>query len=157
MTSLRIFVGCVILTLSGSAVSAQVMDDDTKCGAIASLFEAPSPDRQRVKEVVNYIIETMQAVDRLHGRSGKFEIFPSMTEDARSSLALIVSDRCRNRSSLTVADIAIETYEALRAIKPSTSLNKPVSAKRKPSRASASIADRHPASQAAIQRAPAEF
>ncbi len=107
-----------VLAFFGTHAFAQVIDDDTKCASIDNIVQTTSPDQQKVKEIVDYIVETMRALDRVHGRNGKLEIFPQLTEDGRSALALIVTDRCRTRGSLTVADTAIETYEAIRATKP---------------------------------------
>ncbi len=112
-------ISCAILASSGANAFTQVIDDDTKCAAIENIIQTSSPDKEKVKEVVDYIVETMRALDRVHARKGKTEIFPQLTEDGRSALALIVTDRCRIQGSLTVADTAIETYEAIRAAKPS--------------------------------------
>ena len=75
---------------------------------------APSPDQRKVKEILDFGLQTMQAVDRLHGLKGQIEIFPQMSEDMRSSVALFVANRCRSREAITLADTAIETYEAIR-------------------------------------------
>lgn len=115
MRVLRSIIACAVFVSSGSHLFAQVVDDDTKCAVIESITQTSAPDQQ--KEVVTYIVETMRALDRVHGRHGKTEILPQLTEDGRSALALLVTDRCRTQGSLTVADTAIETYEAIRAIK----------------------------------------
>jgi len=110
---------------------------------------------------VDYIVETMRALDRVHGRNGKIEIFPQLTEDGRSTLALIVTDRRRTRGSLTVADTAIETYEAIRATKPSFVQSKPARKlahshiPRQHSQASAP--DQHPVPQTAARHAQLNF
>ncbi len=125
MRVLTSIIASAVLASSGFNVLAQVIDDDTKCAAIENIIQNPSPDKQKVTEVVGYIVETMRALDRLHGLKGKTEIFPQLTEDGQSALAFLVTDRCRTRGSLTVADTAIETYEAMRAIKPRLVESKP--------------------------------
>jgi hypothetical protein len=122
---LRGLIVCTALAFIGSGAFAQIIDDDTKCKTIEKIIYTPSPDKERVKEVLEYIIQTMRALDRLHGLKGKTEIFPKMTEDSRSAMALVVADRCRSYSGLTVADTAIETYETFRAVKASLGLSKP--------------------------------
>ena len=122
---LRGLIVCTALAFIGSGAFAQVTNDDTKCETIEKIINAPSPDKERVKEVLEYIIQTMRALDRLHGLKGKTEIFPKMAEETRSAMALVVADRCRSYSGLTVADTAIETYEAFRIVKASLSLSKP--------------------------------
>jgi hypothetical protein len=155
MRVLRSIIPCAVLAFSGSNAIAQVIDDDTKCAAIENIIQTASPDRQKV---VNYIVETMRALDRVHGLKGKIEIFPQLTEDGRSALALIVTDRCRTRGSLTVADTAIETYEAIRAIKPSLVQSKPLRAHSHIPRqhSQASALDQHPVPTAA-RHAQIEF
>jgi hypothetical protein len=75
---------------------------------------ALSPDQHKVKEILDFALQTMQAVDRLHHLKGQIEIFPQMSEDLRSSIALFVTHRCRSREGVTLTDTAIETYEAIR-------------------------------------------
>jgi hypothetical protein len=106
------------LILAGSGASAQVIDDDTKCEAIESLSQAPLTGSWKLKETAGYIEVTMRALDRLHGQRGKTEIFPQMTVEARSSLVQAVMSRCHSRLAITVADTAIETYEAARSASP---------------------------------------
>ncbi len=113
-----------VLLLSGSGASAQSLDEDTACGAIVNILEAPSLDEQRVKEVLDYTLQIMQAVDRLHGLRGQIEIFPQISKEGRSFVALIVTERCRNRETITLADTAIETYEAIRTLRTSLGLNR---------------------------------
>ncbi len=119
------------LMFAGSGASAQAIDDDTKCEAIEALAQAPSPAGGKVKEATGYIEETMRALDRLHGQRGKTEIFPQMTKQGRSSLVRSVISRCHNRQAITVADTAIETYEAVRAARLGLALSK---AAQKPAR-----------------------
>ncbi len=125
MTVLIRIIACAVLAFSGPSAFAQIVDDDTKCAAIENIIQNPSPDKQKVKEVAEYIVETMRALDHVYGLRGKAEIFPQLTVDGQSALALLVTDRCRTRGSLTIADTAIETYEAIRAIKPSLVQSKP--------------------------------
>ena len=97
-----------------TGVSAQSVDEDTSCGAVVKVMAAPSPDQRKVKEILDFALQTMQAVDRLHRLRGQTEIFPQMSEALRSSIALFVAQRCHSREDLTLADTAIETYEAIR-------------------------------------------
>ncbi len=104
-----------LLTFAGSGAFAQTIDDDTKCGALVALTQESSSGETKAKEAARYIEETMRALDRLHGQRGKAEILPRMPEEARSSLVQTVMIRCHDRQTITVADTAIETYEAMRA------------------------------------------
>jgi hypothetical protein len=97
-----------------TGVSAQSVDEDTSCGAVVKVMTAPSPDQLKAKEILGFALQTMQAVDRLHRLRGQTEIFPQMSEGLQSSIALFVAQRCHNREGLTLADTAIETYEAIR-------------------------------------------
>jgi hypothetical protein len=115
MKALRSLAVSALLMFAGSGASAQVIDDDTKCEALVALTQASSPSGTKAKEAAGYIEETMRALDRLHGQRGRAEIFPQMTEDDRSSLVQTVIVRCHYRLAITVADTAIETYEAVRA------------------------------------------
>jgi hypothetical protein len=115
MNVLKSLAVSALLMFAGSAASAQVIDDDTKCETLLALTQASSPSGTKAKEVAGYIEETMRAVDRLHGQRGRAEIFPQMTEDDRSALVQTVIMRCHYRAAITVADTAIETYESVRA------------------------------------------
>jgi hypothetical protein len=111
---LRALIAFAAFVFAGTGAFAQTIDEDTSCRAVAEVMTAPSPDPQKVKEILDFSLRTMQAVDRLHRLKGQIEIFPQMPEDLRSSVALFVSHRCRSREGLTLADTAIETYEAIR-------------------------------------------
>jgi hypothetical protein len=81
---------------------------------VVKVMTDPSLDQRELKGILSFALQTMQALDRLHGLKGQIEIFPQMSEDLRSSIALFVAHRCRGREGLTLADTAIETYEAIR-------------------------------------------
>ena len=115
MKALRSLAVSALLMFAGSGASAQVIDDDTKCEALVALTQSSSPSGTKAKEAASYIEETMRGLDRLHGQRGRAEIFPQMTEDDRSSLVQTVIARCHYHLTITVADTAIETYEAVRA------------------------------------------
>jgi hypothetical protein len=115
MNVLRSLAVSALLMFAGSGAYAQVLDDDTKCEALVALTQASSPSGSKAKEAAGYIEGTMRALDRLHGQRGRAEIFPQMTEDDRSALVQTVIMRCHERLAITVADTAIETYEAVRA------------------------------------------
>jgi DNA-binding FrmR family transcriptional regulator len=114
MSVLRCLVSATVFAFAGTGAFAQSLDEDTSCGAVVKVMTAASPDQQKVKEILNFALQTMQAVDRLHRLKGQIEIFPQMPEDMRSSIALFVAHRCSSREGLTLADTAIETYEAIR-------------------------------------------
>jgi hypothetical protein len=115
MKVLRTLAASVLLTFAGSGAFAQNIDDDTKCGTLVTFTQDSSSGETKAKEAARYIEETMRALDRLHAQRGKVEIIPHMTEEGRSSLVQAVVNRCHERQAITVADIAIETYEAVRA------------------------------------------
>ncbi len=104
-----------LLMFAAPCAFAQGIDDDTKCEALEALSQAPSGGGGRLKEAAGYIQETMRALDRLHGHKGKAEILTQMTDDGRSSLVQTVVSHCHERQAVTIADTAIETYEAARA------------------------------------------
>ncbi len=125
MRVLKSLIASTAFILIGSGALAQNIDEDTKCGTIEKIMDAPSPDKQRVREVLSYILQTMQALDRVHGLRSKTEILSHMTVDGRSLVALAVTDRCRSHGGLTLADTAVETYEAIRAMHAGLGLNEP--------------------------------
>ncbi len=114
----------VLLTFAGSGAIAQTIDDDTKCGALVALTQDSSEGETKAKEAARYIEETMRALDRLHGQRGNAEILPQMPEEGRSSLVQTVVMRCHDRQAITVADTAIETYEAVRSAGAGLGLNR---------------------------------
>jgi len=115
-------VASTAFVFAGTGAFAQSLDQDTPCGEVVKVMTAPSPDQQNVKEILDFALETMQDVDRLHGLKGQNQIFPRMSKEGRSSLALIVADRCHGREDLPLADAAIETYEAIRTMRTSLAL-----------------------------------
>lgn len=123
MSILKCLVAGISLIPAASAALAHSIDQDTPCEAIVKILEAPALDQQRVKEVLDYTLETMQGVDHLHRLKGQIEIFPQMSEDGRVSLALIAIRRCQDRPAVPLADTAIETYEAIRGKRASLGLN----------------------------------
>ncbi|MGA7323240.1 MAG: hypothetical protein WBX25_01860 [Rhodomicrobium sp.] len=123
MRILKYVVVSTVLLLATSHAYAQSLDDDTACGTVVNILEAPFPDKQRVKEVLDYTLQIMQAVDRLHGLKRQMEIFPQISKEGRSFVALIVTERCRSQHGLTLADTAIQTYEAIRTLRTSLGLN----------------------------------
>ncbi len=108
-----------LLMSAGAGAFAQAIDDDTKCEALEAFSEGPFPGDAMTNAAAGYIEETMRALDRLHGRNGRVEIFLRMTEEGRTSLVQTVISRCHRRQAITVADTAIETYQAARAVGPS--------------------------------------
>jgi hypothetical protein len=114
MSVLRCLVASTAFAFAGTGAFAQSLDEDTSCGAVVKVMTAPSPDQQKVKEILDFALQTVQAVDRLHRLRGQMEIFPQMSEDMRSGVALFVAYRCASREGITLADTAIETYEAIR-------------------------------------------
>ncbi len=117
MHVLRCFIASVAALSAASFVCAQSLNDDTTCGAILKIIDAPSPDKQKVKEVMDYTLEIMTAVDRLHQQRGQTELVPQMSKEGRSSAASMATGRCRNSESITLADTAIQTYETIRTLR----------------------------------------
>jgi hypothetical protein len=123
MSVLRCLVAFTAFAFAGTDAFAQSLDEDTSCRAVVEVMTAPSPDQQKIKEILDFSLQTMQAVDRLHRLKGQIEIFPQMSEEVQSSLALIVTHRCSSREGLTLADTAIETYEAIRTLRRNLALS----------------------------------
>jgi hypothetical protein len=116
---------CVAMSFTGFGVSfAQTIDDETKCAVVAEIMDAPSQDKQK-DEMIGYIINTMRALDHAYGLKGKPEIIPQMTHDGQTGIALVVANRCRSRGGMTIEDMALQTYGAVRAMKSGLSLSKP--------------------------------
>jgi hypothetical protein len=123
MSDLRCLFASTAFVFTGAGAFAQGLDQDTACRTVVKLMAASSPDQQKVKEILDYALQTMQDVDRLHRLGGQIEIFSQMPEKGRSSIASIVVDRCRSHKELTLADTATETYEAIRTMRTSLALN----------------------------------
>lgn len=157
MKALKTLAVSALLMSAGCGAYAQTFDEDSKCEAVAAIIQDPSSTDQAVKEISGYIEQTMLAVDRLHGQRGKREIFPQLTEDGRSTLVQAVMVRCQSRQAITIADTAIETYEAFRATAPDPSSNK-AAQKPVPARYSRTAAPRQPAHiKTADRRDPTAF
>jgi hypothetical protein len=117
---------CVALSFTGFGVAfAQAIDDETRCVVVAKIMDGPSQDKQKVDEMIGYIISTMRALDHAYGLKGRPEIIPQMTEDGRTGIALIVASRCRSQGGMTIEDVALQTYGAVRAMKSSLGLSEP--------------------------------
>jgi hypothetical protein len=123
MRVIKRLIVCTGFIFTGSEAFAQVIDEDTKCGTVEAIMSAPSPDNQKVREILDFTLQTIQALDRSHRLRRQIEILPQMTVDGRTSVALIVADRCRSRTGITLADTAVETYEAIRTMRTSLGLN----------------------------------
>ncbi len=151
MSVLKSLAVSLFLVPASLGAHAESVDQDTPCAAIVQIVEAPSPDGRRIKEILDYTLETMQAVDRLHGIRGQAEIFPQMPPENRTSLALIAVSRCRGRPAVSLADTAIETYEAIRSKRASLGLGaqrvKAVQSAPAPHRKPARVARREPPRQ----------
>lgn len=121
---MRVFksiIACAALLLLGNRAFGDVIDDDTKCWKAVT---ATSPeDAETVKDIVNYVLATIRAIDRLHNLRNQGEILPHMTAEGQSLLALLVLDRCRSRAGMSITDIAVETYEGVRSRRGSLALN----------------------------------
>jgi hypothetical protein len=117
MRLLRWLVAATAFVFAGTGAFSQSLDQDITCEAVVKVMAAPSPDQQKVKQILDLALQTMEAVDRLHRQKGQIGIFPQMCEEGRSSVALIVVQRCRSREGLTLADTAIEAYEAIRTMR----------------------------------------
>ncbi len=124
MRSLESLVASVFLSFTAfDPAFAQVIDDETKCATATKIIDDPSSDDRKVREVVGYITTTMRALDRAHGLKGRAEMFPQMTEEGQAGIALVAASRCRGQDRVTIEDVALQTYEAVRAMQGSLGLN----------------------------------
>src|SRR5271165_2259026 len=108
---MKVVSGLIALMLIGSSALAQGFNDETKCDTIQKNIYAPSPEKEGVKELLEYIVQIMQALDHAHELKGDTAILPTWTVEGLSALAWIVIDRCPTRRDLSVADATIQTYE----------------------------------------------
>jgi hypothetical protein len=122
MRVLRLAVAATAFAFAGTGAFAESLDQDVTCEAVIKVMASPLPDQQKVKDILDFTLQTMEAVDRLHREKGQVGIFSQMCEEGRSSVALIVAQRCRSREGLTLADTAVETYEAIRTMRASLGL-----------------------------------
>jgi len=122
---MKVVSGLIALMLIGSSALAQGFNDETKCDTIQKNIYAPSPEKEGVKELLEYIVQIMQALDHAHELKGDTAILPTWTVEGLSALAWIVIDRCPTRRDLSVADATIQTYETIRSMKPGLSLDLP--------------------------------
>jgi hypothetical protein len=122
------FLRCLLVFgLSCAALSmarANSLDDDTSCGAIAALLNGED-GKEKLPEVVSYILGIGAALDRAQALRGKPQILSRMTEEGRFAMALVVVDRCQARPELTVADTAVQTYEAVRTMQKALASSRP--------------------------------
>ena len=121
---MRVFksiVACAVILLLGNRALADVIDDDTKCWKVVTATS--SADTQTAEEIAKYALATIRAIDRLHNLRNQVEILQHMTAEGQSLLALLVLDRCRSRGDMSITDIAVETYEGVRARRDSLALN----------------------------------
>jgi hypothetical protein len=117
---------CAALSFTGfGGAFAQTIDDETKCAVVAKIMDGPSQDKQKVDEMIGYIISTMGTLDHAYGLKGRPEIIPQMTEDGRTGIALIVASRCRSQGGMTIEDMALQTYVAVRAMKSGLGFSEP--------------------------------
>jgi len=121
MRVFRSLIASAVILLLGASAFADVIDDDTKCEKVVTATS--SADAETAKEIVNYVLATIQAIDRLHGRRHQVEILPQMTPEGQSLLAFLVLDRCRSRGDTSLTDISVETYERVRVMRNSLALN----------------------------------
>jgi|SRR5271166_6193388 len=120
----RLFACFVVLSPFAGQATAQSIDDDTKCRAVNAMMAASIASNGKSADIVTYIEKIMKDLDRAHGLRGKAEIFPQMTANGQSAVALVAIDRCRTHPDLTLADTAVETYEAVRAMQASLGMKK---------------------------------
>jgi hypothetical protein len=94
---------------------AEPISDGTKCAVVGETMDAASPDLQKVREIMDYVLQTMKSVDRAYGIRGKVEILPRMETKGVDTLIAMVTVRCRDRQGVTIKSVAVETYEGMRA------------------------------------------
>jgi len=107
---------CAAWALTAFESKAQTIDDNTKCSLVGGIMDAPSPDKRKVYELSNYILHTMQVIDHSYGVRGQVEILPRMSEEGRYGVIASASVRCREHPNTTIRNMAIESYEGVRAI-----------------------------------------
>jgi hypothetical protein len=111
---------CSFLFLSGlCGAHAEIVGDETKCSAVTALMERTPPDKAKQQEALQYIVSSMRALDRAYALKGKPEILPKMTDEGQNSIALFAANRCKNHGDLPVGDVAVDTYQSVRAIQDS--------------------------------------
>jgi hypothetical protein len=115
---------CAFLLLNGFSVAhAEFIGDETKCSEVAALMERQPPDKEQQQEALNYIVTSMRALDRAYALKGKAEILAKMTDEGQNSIALLAASRCKSHGDLPVEDVAVDTYQGVRAIQGSLGLN----------------------------------
>jgi hypothetical protein len=115
---------CALLLFGGSpGAHAELFGDETKCSAVTALMERQPPDKQIQQEALKYIVASMRALDRAYALKGKAEILLQMTDEGRNSIALLAATRCKSRGDLPVADVAVDTYQSVRAMQGSLGFN----------------------------------
>jgi hypothetical protein len=124
MTPRGNLIACIFLLLNGfSVVHAEAIGDETKCSAVTALLERQPPDKEKQQETLTYIAGSMRALDRAYALKGKAEILVKMTDEGRNSVALLAASRCKTHGELTVEDVAVDTYQSVRAIQGSLGFN----------------------------------
>ena len=109
------FMFSALFVLPFSTAQADPIGDDTKCSVVREIMDPASPDMRKVGELRDYISRIMQIIDKSYAARGKREIFLQLTDQDRYRDVAIASTRCREHSDMTVQQVAIETYEDLRA------------------------------------------
>jgi hypothetical protein len=120
MRDFKRLIACTVFLLHGYNAFAEAIDEDTTCKK--AVAETASLDTPTAKEVVTYVLGTMQAIDRLHHVKNQSEILPQMTAEGQALLAFLILNRCSSRGGVSLTDITVETYEAVRARRSSLAL-----------------------------------
>ncbi len=112
---IRLFV-CAAVAMAASTGYGQTTDDQTKCAVVTQIMDVPQPDMHRVAELKAYILHVMSVADRNYGTRGKAQILPRMSLDGLHGVIASASVRCRDHPNTTIKDMAIGSYEGIRAI-----------------------------------------
>ncbi|MGA7326747.1 MAG: hypothetical protein WBX25_20205 [Rhodomicrobium sp.] len=113
----------LIIANSSHAQTGQAINDETKCATATAIMDAPKPDLWKVSELKSYILRTMRVIDHSYGVRDKVEILPRMSEGGVSGVIATATVRCQDHPETTIRDMAIESYEGVRAMQDALGVN----------------------------------
>jgi len=121
--------GClhVVGTLVANAtpcIAGEVISGQTQCRDVRAIFDAVSPDMQRVREVALALDREFWELDRQNAANGRPKIYARMSAKGRSSTSAAVTVACEQHPQDTIKERAAATYKAFEAMGDALGVNK---------------------------------
>ncbi len=107
---------CAAFVCCQTTQADETISPKMSCASVREIFDANTPDNQKIRSVVEIIMQELSKLDRKNASKGLPQIFARMSAEGKRSTAAAITVSCDGHPDYSLAQSAASVYEGMYAM-----------------------------------------